>query len=166
MAGMKALKMPWDDSDEPSPSQDEVEATPLGPGQQEEEAIQAVHTPQLEDQEVLSPGEGSIDGASAEPQDRTKEAERALGQSRYRLLMEMVPMMRQLLAERVPAEHLADFLQRHVENLSSLQLPAPVRFFTGGWTFYLFIFDRASKIVLPCSTPCSAVVRTKEAEAE
>jgi hypothetical protein len=51
MAGMKALKMPWDDSEE---SEDEEEPTPLGPGRLRQ---QGEETPQLEDREVLDPEE-------------------------------------------------------------------------------------------------------------
>jgi hypothetical protein len=114
MAGMKALKMPWDDSEE---SEDEEEPTPLGPGRLRQ---QGEETPQPEDREVLDPEEGSVNGGSPERQDGPNDAERALGRSRYGLLMQMVPMMCNLLAEHVPADDLEDFLERHVQNLNDL----------------------------------------------
>jgi hypothetical protein len=65
--------------------------------------------------------EGSvINDGSPEHQDGMNDAERALGRRQYRLLMQMVPMMRNLLAEHVPADDLEDFLERHVQSLNNL----------------------------------------------
>jgi hypothetical protein len=113
---MKALKMPWEDSPE-SELEDEEEASPPGPGRLRQ---QGEETPQPEDREVLDPEEGGINRGSPEPEDGINDAERALGRSRYRLLMEMMPMMRNLLAEHVPADDHEDFLERHVQNFNAL----------------------------------------------
>jgi hypothetical protein len=115
LTGMKALKMPWEESED---SEDEEEATRPRPGPQMQ---QGEGVPQIEHQQFVDPEEGSIvNDGTPEHQDRMNDAERALGRSRYRLLMEMVPMMRNLLAVHVPADELEDFLARHVQNLNNL----------------------------------------------
>jgi ribosomal protein L16 Arg81 hydroxylase len=56
--------------------------------------------------------EGSVDGHH--PEQLLEEVGDIVGRHRYKLLMDMVPMMRQLLQEHVSPEHLKNILQTHV----------------------------------------------------